>query len=79
MERHSRKTGNWFDTVILTVLHRPKNLLLSTRKRRTNAERSDIVSCPYCGSNQVHAAVVDPEPPIIVHHVCERCSKEWVE
>lgn len=35
--------------------------------------------CPYCGSNQVHSAVVDPEPPIVVHYVCERCSKEWVE
>jgi len=37
------------------------------------------MDCPYCGSNQVHVAVVDPVPPIIVHHVCERCSKEWVE
>jgi len=39
---HSRKTENWFDTVILTVKNRPRNLLQSTRKRRTHAGRSDF-------------------------------------
>jgi len=80
MVRPSRRTENWFDTVILTVKNRPRNLLLSTRKRQTNAERSDIV-CPKCGSTAVDGIIVDDENPKqpIIHFVCESCGQEWVE
>ncbi len=80
MVRPSRKTENWFDTVIPTVKNRPRNLCSSTRKRQTNAVRSDIV-CPKCGSHSVEGIIVDdvdPKQPII-HYICESCGTEWVE
>jgi len=79
MVRPSRRTENWFDTVILTVKNRPRNLLLSTRKRRTHAERSDTL-CPKCDSNKVCGVVIDDDPhQPIIHYVCEACGTEWVE
>jgi len=80
MVRLSRRTENWFDTVILTVKNRPRNLLLSTRKRQINAVRSDIM-CPKCGSTKMDIYIVDdsnPKQPI-VHCCCELCGTEWVE
>ncbi len=83
MERHSRRTENWFDTVILTGKNRPRNLLLSTRRKRTAAE-SELGSermCPKCGSNHIQSTLIDdsdPKQPII-HCVCESCDLEWVE
>jgi formate dehydrogenase maturation protein FdhE len=79
MGRLSGKTENWFDTVILTVKNLPRNLLLSTRKRRTHAERSDTL-CPKCESNKVVGVVIDDDPiQPIIHFVCEACGTEWVE
>jgi len=79
MVRLSRKTENWFDTVIQTVKNRPRNLLLSTRKRLIDDERSDSM-CPKCESNNVVAVVIDKdEKQPIIHYVCERCGTEWVE
>jgi len=79
MERHSRRMENWFDIVILTVKNRPRNLLLSTRKRQTNAVRSDFMDCPRCGSNRGSAVEIDDHEPPIVHFTCESCDMEWVE
>ncbi len=80
MVRLSRRTENWFDIDILMVRDRPRNLLLSTRKRQTNAVRSDNV-CPKCGSSKVNGCIIDDENPKqpIIHFVCEACDMEWVE
>jgi len=80
MVRPSRRMENWFDIDILTVRNRPRNLLLSTRKRQIDDERSDSM-CPKCGSTAVDGVIVDDENPKqpIIHFVCESCGTEWVE
>jgi formate dehydrogenase maturation protein FdhE len=79
MARLSRKTEKWSDIDTPTVLNRPKNLLLSTRKRQTSDEVSDIV-CPKCSSNNVIGVIIDEdEKQPIIHFVCEQCAMEWVE
>ena len=80
MVRRSRRTENWFDTVILTEKNRPRNLLLSTRKRQIDDERSEPM-CPKCGSTNVDGVIIDDENPKqpIIHFVCENCDMEWVE
>jgi len=75
-----RKTANLFDTVILTVRNRPRNLLPLIRSERKHDVHGSEMMCPKCDSNKVIGVIVDEsDTQPIIHFVCEACGMEWVE